>query len=95
LNIITPPRVDDANTIRCPTNSFLLKLNLGLEVASFAAVDAVILAVLAKTDVILTHAESAIALTLAFIFRLVAQHTDECLGHGTGSPESMLVMRSS
>lgn len=53
-----------------------------MEVAGFAAVDAVILAVLAEADIMLAHAKRAVAFALAFVFGLVAQHTDECISHG-------------
>jgi hypothetical protein len=42
-----------------------------VEVAGFAAVDAVVLAILAEADVMLAHAQYTIALAVAFLFRFV------------------------
>ena len=52
---------------------------LRLEVAGFAAVQAVVLAVIAETDVVPALAENAEAVTLAAFFFLVALRADE--GH--------------
>jgi len=41
---------------------------LCLEIARFAAIDAIVLAVLTETDVVRPHAERAEAVTLAFLF---------------------------
>jgi hypothetical protein len=54
---------------------------LRLEVAGFPAIETIILAILAQTDVVLAHAQAAIAFAMAFLFFPVAQQTDEFIRH--------------
>jgi hypothetical protein len=65
-----------------------------VEVARFAAVDAVVLAILAEPNIVLAHAEHTIAFALAFVLGLVAQHTDKCIGHGGGFVLELRAVRS-
>ena len=55
--------------------------NLCLEVAGFAAVDAVILTVLAESNIMLAHAQAAKAFTDTLFFGPVTQHANELFRH--------------
>ena len=58
------------------------ELVLGVEVASLAAIDAVVLPILHQADVMLALAQYAVALAIAELFRPSALVTDELLSHG-------------
>lgn len=55
---------------------------LGVEVAGFAAGNAVVLAVFAETDFEDRLAEAAVFFALARSFRHIANRADKVLGHG-------------
>jgi hypothetical protein len=57
--------------------------NLSLEIAGFAAVETIIVSVLAKTYLVLALAEAAVALALAVCLRLIALHADKLVGHAS------------
>jgi hypothetical protein len=61
-------------------------LHLRLEVASLAAVEAIIVAILAEADAEFSLAEAAVALALAFVFVLVALHTNKRISHAETLP---------
>ncbi len=55
---------------------------LGQVIASFAAFQAVILAVFAEPHRVRTLAKGAVFVTIAFFFYLFANHATESFGHG-------------
>jgi hypothetical protein len=54
---------------------------LRIKIAGLAAIEAVIVAILAQADVVLALAQTAIAPALALFFRLIALHANELVGH--------------
>jgi hypothetical protein len=54
---------------------------LRLVVASFAAIQAIIISILAEPDLMFSLADAAIAMTLAPVFRLITLHADKLLRH--------------
>src|SRR5207253_1506949 len=58
---------------------------LGLQVASFTAIDAVVETVVAEADVVQALAQSAVAVALTLLFRLVTDPADESVCHGRNS----------
>lgn len=67
----------------CPGSPWIvLSLNLGLQVARFAARLAVVLAVFTEADVVCRLAGTAVALAFASLFRQVAYRAHVFLSHG-------------
>jgi hypothetical protein len=59
----------------------VLPSHLRVKIARLAAIDAIVLAILAQSDIVRAVAQAAVALALATCLFLVTLETNECVSH--------------